>query len=202
MDVETLRRQARELADSGKLAEVHRVYSVLHDELRRRLGDAHPQTLQLVNDRASVELRQGRFPAAQQSAQDAAEARAGALGAEHPDTLRSRFLIGAVLHDAGRTGEARTVFEQLVPVFEKVFGRSGPETRELIGELARLVRAAGEEDLARRLEARDRPRFDHTVPDTWTLTTALGVQEAQNGKLAEAAEILRGVVEQGPRGDR
>jgi tetratricopeptide (TPR) repeat protein len=198
MDVETLRRQARELADAGRLADAHKVYSMLYDDTRQRHGEGHPVTLRLLNDLATVELRQGRFQAARQSAQRAAKGRAEALGDEDPDTLRSRFLVGAVLSDAGRTDEARTVFQQLIPLFDRVFGRSGPETQELAGELARLVRAAGDEQLAGRLETRHQPRYDQSVPDTWALTTALGVQAAENGRLAEAVEILRGVADNGP----
>jgi tetratricopeptide (TPR) repeat protein len=198
MDVETLRQQARELANAGRLADAHKVYSMLYDETRRRHGKAHPATLQLLNDLATVELRQGRFEVAQQSARRAAEGRAESLGNDHPDTLRSQFLLGAVLHDAGRHDEARTSFEQLIPVFDRVFGRSGRETQELSGELAQLVRAAGDEQLAGQLENRHRPRYDHTAPDSWSLTTALGVQAAENGRLTEAAEILRGVVDNGP----
>jgi tetratricopeptide (TPR) repeat protein len=198
MDVETLRQQARELANAGRLADAHKVYSMLYDDTRQRRGKAHPVTLRLLNDLATVELRQGRFEVAQQSAERAARGRAETLGAEDPDTLRSWFLVGAVLHDAGRNDEARSVFDQLLPVFDRVFGRSGRETQELAGELAQLVRATGDEELAGQLENRHQPRYDHRAPDTWSLTTALGVQAAENGRLGEAVEILRGVVDNGP----
>src|SRR2546423_4805679 len=154
MNVETLRRQARELADDGRLADAHRVYSMLLDDQRQRVGDGHPQTLQILNDLATVQLRLGDFAAARQSAERAAQARTEVLGAEHPDTLRSRFLVGAVLHDAGEVGPARALFEELIPVVDRGFGPSGRETREPEGELARPGRRARVEGAARRHEER------------------------------------------------
>src|SRR5256714_13823095 len=169
MNVETLRRQARELADDGRLADAHRVYSMLLDDQRQRVGDGHPQTLQILNDLATVQLRLGDFAAARQSAERAAQARTEGLGAEHPDTLRSRFLVGAVLHDAGGVGPARALFEELIPVFDRVFGPSGRGARELGEGLARLVGAAGGGGLARQLEARGGARDDPRAPDPWAV---------------------------------
>ncbi|OLB74021.1 MAG: hypothetical protein AUI14_24820 [Actinobacteria bacterium 13_2_20CM_2_71_6] len=190
--------RAWKLANSGHLAEALQVYGELLAEQRQRLGDAHPETLQTINDEATVHLRMRQFEPARQAAGYAAQKRAEVLGVEHPDTLRSSYLVGAVLHDEGETAAARRLLEGLLPLFRRVFGSTARETGEVVGELATLLRTAGESDAAAQLEATLRPRYDHTVPDTWTLTIGLGVQAARDGKVAEAETILRGVVEQAP----
>jgi len=53
-------------------------------------GPAHPNTLGLISDFASMYQRQGKSTAAERHAAQALAGRRHALGQEHPDTMSRR----------------------------------------------------------------------------------------------------------------
>ena len=65
------------------------------------------------------------------------------LGADHPDTLRTRGRLAAAYRVAGRAAEAITLLEQNLADQERVLGADHPDTLASRDNLANAHRAAG-----------------------------------------------------------
>ena len=78
-------------------------------------------------------------------------ARERILGPDHPGILTSRHGLAVAYQNAGRIGEAITLYEQTLAAQERVLGRDHPETLLLRTNLAVAYRAAGRADEARAL---------------------------------------------------
>ena len=65
------------------------------------------------------------------------------LGAEHPNTLASRYNLANAYQDAGRTQEAIELFEPLLADLERVLGAEHPNTLLVSNNLAIACRDSG-----------------------------------------------------------
>ena len=74
------------------------------------------------------------------------------LGAEHPNTLRTRHELAVAYEDAGRAGEAIAILEPLVTQPERILGRAHPDTLTARDTLAGAYRASGREAEAAAVE--------------------------------------------------
>ena len=112
------------------------------------------------------------------------------LGADHPETVKTRGNLANAYRSAGRAAEAITLHEQNLPVFERTLGADHPETVKTRGNLALAYREAGriadaiilgEQTLA------DRERVlgaDH--PDTLVSRNNLASAYVEAGRIADA----------------
>ena len=80
------------------------------------------------------------------------------LGADHPDTLGSRYNLAGAYASAGRLEEAIPLYERTLADFERVLGADHPDTLTSRNNLAGAYRAAG-----RRGEAI--PLYERTLAD-------------------------------------
>ena len=74
------------------------------------------------------------------------------LGADHPDTLRTRSNLASGYRDAGRTAEAITLHEQTLVDMERVLGADHRDTLAARDNLASAYRDAGRTAEASELE--------------------------------------------------
>ncbi|NEC49805.1 tetratricopeptide repeat protein, partial [Actinospica acidiphila] len=66
------------------------------------------------------------------------------LGADHPDTLRTRMDLAASYRGAGRMQEAVDLCEQVLADYERVLGTDHPDTLAARHNLARFRHAAAD----------------------------------------------------------
>ena len=117
------------------------------------------------------------------------------LGADHPNTLRSRNNLAAAYQAAGRTAEAIPLYERTLADRERVLGADHPNTLASRNNLAAAYQAAGRTAEAIPLHERtlaDRERVlgaDH--PNTLTSRNNLAVAYQAAGRTAEAIPLLR-----------
>ncbi|MFG3151533.1 tetratricopeptide repeat protein [Streptomyces sp. NPDC048219] len=75
----------------------------------------------------------------------------GHLGQDHPHTLALANRLGGCLCGMRRYGEARSVFESVLPRFRKTLGKKHPDTLTVTSNLALVLSKLGELDTAEKL---------------------------------------------------
>jgi len=93
---------------------------------------------------ASYLGRSGSHPAAMELYQGVFEARARALGPEHPDTLIARSNLAWWTGETGNVAGARDECAALLPVIERALGPEHPDTLGARANLARWTGQAGD----------------------------------------------------------
>jgi hypothetical protein len=91
----------------------------------------------------------GNYNTARVFQQQALKARERMLGAEHPDTLRTRGNIARSTGQAGNAVAACDLFAALLPVEERILGPEHPDTLRTRGDLAYWTGQAGDPAAAR-----------------------------------------------------
>ena len=77
---------------------------------------------------ADVLIDQGKHGAAEEMLRDVIGVQTHVLGAEHPDTLRSRSWLAIVLNAQGKYAEAETELCDVIQVEEKILGAENANT--------------------------------------------------------------------------
>jgi tetratricopeptide (TPR) repeat protein len=106
-------------------------------DLRRRvLGEAHPDTLDSMNDVAMGLERQGKLARAEVLYVNVLESRRRVLGSEHPDTLRTMYSLAATYGGEGKYASAEAIYTTLIPVMQRVLGEKNVQTIDSMANLA------------------------------------------------------------------
>jgi hypothetical protein len=77
---------------------------------------------------ADVLIDQGKPGAAEEVLRDVVDVQSRVLGAEHPDTLRSRSWLATVLNAQGKYAEAEAELRSVIQVEEKILGAENANT--------------------------------------------------------------------------
>jgi serine/threonine protein kinase/tetratricopeptide (TPR) repeat protein len=136
----------------------------------------------------------GRYSRARQELERAFETRRALLGAEHLDTIASKFSLAMAHQAAGQIETAIEMYQQVLAVRERLLGSDDPETLTVQGNLGDAYRQSGKFDAALTLlqaalrgrEMRLGPTHAHTMTSRNNL--AAGYQAA--GKLALALPLF------------
>lgn len=92
---------------------------------RQRDGEQWADVQHLIAD---VLIDEGKYADAENALRQVVEVRAGAVGAENPDTLRSRNNLGLALLRGGKFAEAEREYRAVVALQTKVLGPEDPDT--------------------------------------------------------------------------
>ncbi|GIG90269.1 tetratricopeptide repeat protein [Plantactinospora endophytica] len=100
------------------------------DRLHREVGLVEYEADRLTADyyRAAVLWEQGLPKQAESAYRAVLGTRAEVLGAQHPETLRTRCSLAGVLADRGRLGEAEAEYRTVLADRLEVLGKSHPDT--------------------------------------------------------------------------
>jgi tetratricopeptide (TPR) repeat protein len=147
--------------------------------------------------RAFLDL--GLFMDAQHQAERALDLRRRALGAEHPDVLRSMTALAAVYFFQGKFAQAEPLLTTALAVGRRVLGRNHRDTLAIIRDLGNLYTFEGDDAraeplLAEALEAHQRV-LGPEDPDTLQTMDALGAVYRTVGKYAQAEMVLSQALE-------
>jgi RNA polymerase sigma factor (sigma-70 family) len=182
-----------ELGDSASQAIA--IGEPLAEDLGRRLGPDHPDTMNSRNSLAAAYLAAGRVAEAIPLFEQVLDARQRMLGPDDPETLTSQNNLACAYQDGGRVTEAIPLFEQNLEARERLLGPDRPGTLTSRGNLAGAYRDAGRAAEAIPLLERtlaDRERVlgpDH--PDTLTSRGNLAGAYRDAGRAAEANPLER-----------
>ena len=145
-----------------------------------RLHHTSREVLTIKQALATVATEAGDFGGAIEILKDAAEEAGRLLGADHPNTLRSRNNLALAYQDAGRLNDATPLLEETLTTQERVLGPNHPDTLASRNNLALAYHAAGRLNdatplLEETLEARTRilgPNHPHTLTSRNNLAVA------------------------------
>ncbi|MGW2034694.1 tetratricopeptide repeat protein [Streptomyces sp. NPDC001811] len=152
--------------------------------LASRLDPAHAHNVGLTVGRL------GRWEEAYQVHRAVAAERARLLGADHPDTLASRYEVAFTLSRTGRAADALREYAQVTQAREQVFGPDHPNTLAARQEMAYILGRLGRHPEAHQtytsvLAARERVMGpDH--PDTLRCRHNLAFNLSRLGRLEDS----------------
>jgi RNA polymerase sigma factor (sigma-70 family) len=181
-----------ELGDSASQAIA--IGEPLAEDLGRRLGPDHPDTMNSRNSLAAAYLAAGRVAEAIPLFEEILDARQRMLGPDDPETLTLQNNLACAYQDGGRVTEAIPLLERTLADRERVLGPDHPGTLTSRGNLAGAYRDAGRAVEAIPLLERtlaDRERVlgpDH--PDTLTSRGNLAGAYRDAGRVTEAIPLL------------
>jgi serine/threonine protein kinase len=154
---------------------------------------------QLMSTMAAVYDNLGLYPRAQLLDQRAVEIRGGALGPEHPDTLRSKHNLADVLDEEGHYAEAGKLYLETFVVSNRVLGPEDRETLRLRIGLADVLihegRYAEAEKLNRETLDIDRRVLGPAHRDTLGTMSNLARDLQAEGRYDEAEKLNREALE-------
>jgi serine/threonine protein kinase len=167
---------------------------------RRLLGADHPDTLNSMNNLASVLSSQGKYAEAEQMCRQVLEVQERVLGKEHPDTLAGMMnLANTLLDGQGKAAEAVQRYRQVLETQQRVLGKEHPHTLSSMMNLANALCHQGKHTEAEQmyrqvLEARKR-MLGEDHPDTLRCMGNLACTLSDQGKYAQAEQMYRQVLE-------
>ena len=106
------------------------------EELRGRLGAAHPDTLAAMLDVAEMMWARGRLDDGRALEEFVVDARRRALGDAHGDTLKALGKLATTIGAQGGLDEARRLQEQIVALAPQVWGESARDSLRARNNLA------------------------------------------------------------------
>lgn len=198
---------AESLWRQGDLEASRRAFDRLLDESVEMFGESGPLTLGIMNQRANILKYENRLEEAERAYRDVIARRTAALGAEHRDTLLSRYNLALTLVQLKRHDEAFAVFKDVLERQERTLGEDDPHalwtrTEMASGMLRRaiatddaglLARAReGLEDAVRRHQRLSGVRHWRTLEASVNLARARGLTGDVDGALLLYAEALVG----------
>jgi tetratricopeptide (TPR) repeat protein len=140
----------------------------------------------------------GRYSNAEQILRAVVEVRTYALGAEHPDTLRSRNLFALALVREGKSAEAEAQCREVIKLEEKILGSEHPNTLTTRNNLALALWQQGkyaEAETQNRAAIKSRERaLGPEHPDTLTSRHNLALVLNEEGKHVEAEAQYRELI--------
>ena len=141
----------------------------------------------------------GLFKEAAPLLEKAVETRQRVLGPEHPDTLRSMYLVGKNLNDDGRYAEAEKLLREVLEAQRRVLGPEHPETVSSMIGIAGVIYEEGRYQEAEKLqrELLDIQRRAFAPDDRRALMAMnnLAVNLDTQGRYAEAEQLYREALE-------
>jgi tetratricopeptide (TPR) repeat protein len=158
------------------------------------LGPRHPDTLNSLNNLASLYQRQGRYREAEPLYREALQARREVLGPRHPATLVSLNNLAFLYDSQHRYGEAEPLYREALLASREVLGPRHPDTLTSLNNRAGLHNSQGRygeaESLYQEALQAYREALGPRHPDTLRTqlnTTALLVN---TGRASEAVRVL------------
>ncbi|XRB25368.1 kinesin light chain [Pseudoscourfieldia marina] len=183
------------LKKQGKYTDAEPLYREALDGKRRELGDAHPDTLESINNLASLLKKQGKYADAEPLYREALDGRHRELGDAHPSTLASISGLANLLCDQGKYADAEPLYREALDGKRRELGDAHPSTLTSINNLATLLMHQGKYADAELLlrEALDgrRRELGDAHPGTLTSIQNLATLLYQQGKYTDAEPLCR-----------
>ncbi|MCO5055673.1 serine/threonine-protein kinase [Thermomonas sp.] len=131
----------------------------VHEMARRSLGVDAPDTLAALHNHASMLFTSGDAAAAEPLARQAWQGRSKRFGAEHPLTLYSYNLLGAVEQQLGHPDQAEAITREVLAARRKSLGETHPSTLTTLNNLVVILIQRGK-------QAEAEPMLDQLVTAT------------------------------------
>jgi tRNA A-37 threonylcarbamoyl transferase component Bud32 len=169
-------------------------------ELRRRvLGDQHLDTLELLDEAASLYYRRGQYTQSAPLHAKVLEARLRILGEAHLDTLKSMNNLADSYRAQGKYAEAEPLFKRTLEIKKRVLGPDDPSTLVSMSNLGLLYLNQGQysrtEPLYTQVVESRRRILGEEHPRTLSSAYSLGALYWYQDKRQQAESLLDKVQE-------
>ena len=168
-----------------------------------RLHHTAQEALTIKQALAAVATEAGDFGGAIEVLKDAAEESGRILGADHPDTLRSRNNLASAYQDAGRLNDAIPLHEETLKAQEQLLEPNHPDTLRSRNNLAIAYQDAGrlndaiplhEENFKARTQLLG-PNHPHTLTSSNNLASAYRAASRLNDAIPLHEENLKALTQ-------
>ncbi|MBC9001765.1 tetratricopeptide repeat protein [Micromonospora aurantiaca (nom. illeg.)] len=116
------------LGNTGQLAATLNYFDSLYEKSKVLLGDLHPDTLTMRNNRATFRQKAGDLATAIYEFEAILRERSQVLGVDHPDTLTTRNNLATCRGEAGDSAGAAEALALLANDFSRVLGSDDRRT--------------------------------------------------------------------------
>ena len=134
------------LSKQAKYADAEPLFREALDGRRRELGDAHPSTLDSINNLATLLDQQGKYADAEALYRKALDGKRRVCGDAHRDTLASINNLAILLKDQGKYADAEALYREALDGHRRELGDTHPSTLATINNLASLFYNQGKYD--------------------------------------------------------
>lgn len=185
----TVLRHRRKRGDAAAvLGSVHEALSPVRDPLDR-------QRLQVASDLGAVLAETGELEAAESILRVNSPLQAQALGADHPETMRTIHNLASLLRRKEDYEEAETLFQDVLERRARVLGEDHPQTQLSRDNLAFLYLAKGDTaqavDAYRAVLASKERRFGEAHPQVANACLLLSRAYLATDRFTEAEAVTR-----------
>ncbi|MDG4793502.1 tetratricopeptide repeat protein [Micromonospora sp. WMMD1082] len=134
------------LGSTGQLAATLGYFDSLYKKAKSLLGDLHPDTLTMRNNRATFRQRAGDLAGAIIEFEAILRERSQVLGVDHPDTLTTRNNLATCRGEAGDSAGAAKALALLVDDFSRLLGSDDRRTLTTRSNAAHWRSETGDND--------------------------------------------------------
>ncbi|KIM99308.1 hypothetical protein OIDMADRAFT_126800, partial [Oidiodendron maius Zn] len=184
---------------TGKYAEAKKIYRQALELKRTAIGNAHPSTLDSMNNLAIVYRRQGKYTEAEALHQQTLELMRTVLGDTHPSTLDSMSNLAIVYRHQGKYTEAEALHQQTLELSRTVLGNTHLLTLNSMNNLAILYQIQGKYTEAEALQQQTlelrRTIIGNVHPSTLDSMNNLAILYELQGKYTEAEALQQQTLE-------
>ena len=177
----------------GAYAQAQPLYERALAIRERRLGPAHAETAETLNNLALLLRDEGNHAAARPLLERALAINEQTFGPAHAATATSLNNLALLLRDQGELAAARPLFERALAIAEKTLGAEHPATAAALNNLGLLRKGEGDLDGARALFERalviDEKTLGPEHPDVANDLGNLALLFKQSGDLAGARRL-------------
>jgi len=113
---------------TGTYSEAQKMYHQALELKRTALGDAHPSTLESMNNLAVVYQQQGKYTEAEALQQETLALKRTTLGNTHPSTLNSMNNLAIIYYRQGKYTEAEALQQQTLALKRTALSDAHPST--------------------------------------------------------------------------
>ncbi len=185
--------------DLGLFAEAQVQIERAVDLRRRVLGEAHPDTLNNMQELAQLYSYEGKFPQAEALMLRTVEMDRHALGNEHRNTLDAMDMLGQIYQDAGKYAQSEGVLVKALGGRRHTLGEGNSDTVSTMSNLATTYWSEGKypqaEPLWTKALEQNRRLLGDGHPDTLTVMNNLATLYQSQGRYAEAEPLYTKVLE-------
>ena len=181
----------------GDREEAATYYREATENLRRILGETHPDTIESMRNVATLLRTAGNPQEAEDYTRTALNLSRAGLGDEHPETINLISQMATLHWHQGRVDEAEPYLREAYETRRRVLGDRHPSTRTSLNEMASLLNRTGRLDESERLlrEAIDLHRLHAGENDIRLVAHVVRLAGFldRHGRIAEALPDLEAI---------
>jgi len=196
--IKTMIALSQTIGNIGKRDEAEVLITEALNHSRARYGDDHPETLSAFAVLCHTLSDKGNYKDAEDNLRKAIAGRERVLGSRSAETMIAKSNLAAMYHLQGKFQQAKELVYEIKSDVDENLGRLHPDFFHLLGTLASIMGALGENEEAKKINRRLLEMQDVigiNNPYNLTVKSNLAVILQEEGDLDQALEMDRDILE-------